>query len=121
MLVDSINLRKEIRRVNKHSARNSITYHQTAFIAPLWLDPSRPEHKITRFTILLIPFIIFVVASMLIVYSWTSVNMSIGGEYTNKYVFGGLYLFTGGLFIYGYLKIVKEYRRYASENASILE
>jgi hypothetical protein len=119
--IDAIRLRKEFQDIYKDSGKNSITDQQISSIAPLWLDPLRREqNKKARFAIFLIPFVIFVAACVLIVYNWTGPNMSIGGEYTNRYVFGGLYLLSGGLFVYGYLKTIKEYRHYANENASNL-
>jgi tetratricopeptide (TPR) repeat protein len=119
--IDTMNLRKEFHRSYKHLVKNSITDQQIISIAPLWLDPLRPEqNKIMHFAVLIIPFVIFIAGCVLIFYSWTSPNMSIGGEYTNRYIFGGLYLLSGGLFTYGYFKIIKEYHHYIIENASNL-
>jgi hypothetical protein len=118
--IDAMSLRKEFHHSYKYLVKNSITDQQITSIAPLWLDPLRAEqNKIMRFAILTIPFVVFVAGCVLIFYSWTNPNISIGGEYTNRYIFGGLYVLSGGLFIYGYFKIIKEYRHYINEKASI--
>jgi hypothetical protein len=114
--LDAMNIRRELQHFYRHSADYSTDDQQISSTSPLWLDPLKPEqNKIIRFTVLVIPFLIFVTSCLLIVYSWITPNMSIGGEHINRYVFGGLYLLSGGLFLYGYLKIVKEYRHYRSE------
>jgi hypothetical protein len=46
-------------------------------IAPLWLDPLNPnQHKFLLFLLLFLPFIIFVVSSGLVFYSWMLNNIS---------------------------------------------
>ncbi len=108
-------LRKEF-HFYAHSVKNPLTEQQITYIAPLWLEPLRREqNKVLRLTILLIPFFIFTVSCILIVYSWISPNMSIGEEYLNRYFFGGLYLLCGGLLVYGFLKIIKDIYQYKSE------
>ena len=119
-LIDSMRFRRKILDLYKNVFNNSNSKEKIIAIAPLWLDRfDSHQGKILRFSILLLPVIIFGSSCLLILYSWTNSDISLGGEYMNRIVFGILYLVCGFLFVYGLIQFIKEYSKVNSNKESI--
>lgn len=98
----------------KDPSQTILTDRQVSLVAPLWIDPANPEQNQTvKFTILLTPFVVFVVAIGLIFYSWTIPNAFSSAGQLNRWVYGGLYVLSLGVFIYGCWQVITELRRYS--------
>lgn len=68
-----------------------------------------------KFIILLLPFIVFLISWHMIEDIWTIDNIDtiiFGDKTLNHYVYQISYLIILGLFIYGYSKIIYQYKKY---------
>ncbi len=90
-------------------------------IFPIWLDKldSSIFNKSIKFTILLLPFIIFLISWYITDNIWTIDNTNnnidnimLGDKTLNRYVYQISYLIIFGVFIYGYSKIIYDYKKY---------
>jgi hypothetical protein len=124
MLCNSIRLRKELYERYKNKQNNSqlerLLSQRIATVAPLWIDPNGPlQYKIVKFTILVIPFIIFAVSWGLISHSWSISDAKEIEEvfpYESdlvKNIYNILYVVSLGFFIFGFAIIIRELRRYS--------
>ncbi len=114
LLLECLKLRDNVRN---YYNRQGLSDNEIANIASPWIDTI--ESKINRkikFLILTIPFIIFIVSSILIIYEWFLLNKIDeitniiwtfpGGRDINHLVFAVSYIVSLIFFIYGYRKLI---------------
>lgn len=121
-LREAIQLRKSFHQLyqRKDPTRRILDDQQIALIAPLWIDPeSTSKQKLVRFTILTIPFLIFLISCILIFYNWTIPGFFAYADRLNWWLYGGLYLLSLGIFIYGYRQIFIELSGYSNNGMRI--
>lgn len=115
LLRDTIQLRKSFHLLYQRKDPNKqiLTDEQIMLIAPVWLDPLKPGRKnFISLIILSIPFLIFIVSCIMILYSWTIPGFLRMGETLNWWLYGGMFLLSFLLFIYGYRQIAWELTLY---------
>lgn len=94
--------------------REILTDQQIALIAPLPIDPlDREKNPAIQSAILLVPFVIFLVSCGLILYGWTLQDNLSDILIFTRWVYAILYVFSLGLFVYGYQRVIKEARHYS--------
>ena len=115
----TIRLRKEYHRwyKKKYPEHSNFTDQKVALIAPLWIDPiSSKVNQISRFIILVTPFLIFILTIYLISYYLFLIrgNQNISSYFTsdNIWIYSGIYVLAIAFFIYGCLSIIIELRCY---------
>ena len=114
-LRDIIRLRRSYHRLYQRKDPNKVilTDEQIMLIAPLWIDPLNAARKnLVSLVILSIPFLIFIVACVIILYSWTLPGFIRIGESFNWWLYGGMFLLSFLLFLYGYRQVAMEVKRY---------
>jgi hypothetical protein len=114
LLLECLKLRDKIRNFFN---KQGLSDKDIASIASPWIDKieSKKNRKI-KFLILIIPFVIFIISSILIVYEWIvldKLNETAdiiwtfpGGKYINYYIFSISYIISLVFFIYGYKKLI---------------
>lgn len=116
-LREAIQLRKSFHQLyqRKDPNRTVLNDQQIALIAPLWIDPESPnKQRLARLTVLSIPFLIFIISCILIFYNWSIPGFFAYADQLNWWLYGGLYVLSLVIFIYGYRQIFNELRGYAS-------
>lgn len=116
-LRESIQLRKSFHQLyqRKDPTKTVLDDQQIALIAPLWIDPeSSKKQKSARLTILSIPFLIFIISCVLIFYNWSIPGFFAYADQLNWWLYGGLYVLSLAIFVYGYRQIINELRGYSS-------
>jgi len=116
-LRETIQLRKSFHQLyqRKDPTRTILDDQQIALIAPLWIDPVSPnKQKLARVTILAIPFLIFIVSGILILYNWSIPGFFAYADQLNWWLYGGLYVLSLVIFVYGYRQIFNEMRGYSN-------
>ncbi len=116
-LREAIQLRKNFHQLyqRKDPTKTVLNDQQIALIAPLWIDPESPyKQKLVRLTILSIPFLIFIISCILIFYNWSIPGFFAYADQLNWWLYGGLYLLSLVIFIYGYRQIFNELSGYSS-------
>jgi hypothetical protein len=120
LLRDTIQLRKSFHLLYQRKDPNQeiLTDEQIMLIAPLWIDPLQSERKnwLARI-ILFVPFLIFLVSCIMILYSWTIPGFLRLGETLNWWLYGGMFSLSFLLFIYGYRQIARELQLYKEHEA----
>jgi hypothetical protein len=120
LLRDTIQLRKSYHLLYQRKDPNKeiLTDEQIMLIAPLWIDPLNPNKKnIISLIILSIPFLIFIVSCIMILYSWTIPGLLRLEETLNWWLYGGMFSLSFLLFIYGYRQIARELQLYEEHEA----
>lgn len=115
-LRETIQLRKNFHQLyqRKDPTKSVVDNQQIALIAPLWIDPmDTHKQKLIRFTILSVPFLLFLVSCILIFYNWTIPGFFAYADRMNWWLYGGLYLISLVIFIYGYRQIFNEFHDYS--------
>lgn len=115
LFCEIIRLRKAFHNLlqRKDHSRVILTDRQIALIAPLWIDPANHgQNQAIKFLVILILFLIFIMDCSLIYYSWTIPSSFPGTGKTTLWIYGGLYVISLGLFIYGFWQTIAELRRY---------
>ena len=116
-LRETIQLRKSFHQLyqRKDPTRTVLNDQQIALIAPLWIDPENTnKQKLARLIILSIPFVIFIISCILIFYNWSIPGFFAYADQLNWWLYGGLYVVSLLIFIYGYRQILNELRDYSS-------
>ena len=114
-LRETIHLRRVFHTLYQQKDPNKtiLTDEQIILIAPLWIDPADPlQNKTVQFGILSLPLLVFVAAGVLVSFIWRTSD----GTNTillNQWLFGGLYLVSLGIFVFGYWQLVAQLRRYS--------
>jgi len=116
-LRETIQLRKNFHQLyqRKDPTKTVLDDQQIALIAPLWIDPeSTSKQKLVRFTILSIPFLIFIISCILIFYNWSIPGFFAYADQLNWWLYGGMYLLSLVIFIYSYRQLLDELGGYSS-------
>jgi hypothetical protein len=116
-LREAIQLRKSFHQLyqRKDLTKTVLDDQQIALIAPLWIDPeSTNKQKLFRFAILSIPFLIFIISCVLIFYNWSIPGFFAYAAQLNWWLYGGMYLLSLMIFVYGFRQILNELRGYSS-------
>ncbi len=94
----------------RDSGQTLLTNDQISLLTHVWLDPENlRENKTLLYTLLFLPFLIFVISCILIFYSWTIPVLLPGIDQLNWWLYTGLYILSLLVFIFCYLKIYREY------------
>lgn len=113
-LLECLKLRDKIRN---YYNKQGLSDKDIASIASPWIDKiESKKNRMVKFLILIIPFVIFIISSILIVYEWIvldKLNKTAdiiwtfpGGNYINFYIFSISYIISLVFFIYGYKKLI---------------
>ena len=122
IMSDQFKLRQDLFQFYEKKDRNKRYYTNFNFskIFPIWIDQLNSSIfiKSMKFLLLLLPFIVFLISWYMIDNIWTIDNTNnidniiFGDKTLNRYVYQISYLIILGLFIYGYSKIIYEYKKY---------
>jgi hypothetical protein len=117
MLIESINIRKtfHLLSLKKDPKREVFTNERIALPSPVWIDPISPRiTQISKFVLLLIPFIIYILSCYMIFSLKVESTFPIFSENSknNELLYMGVYVFSSTFFIYGYYQIIKRIRDY---------
>ena len=121
LLCQIMRLRKKLeytyhKRDSKHTVFN---IHEIALIVPIWIDPVQSRlRQAIKFTVFIIPFIIFLISSYLIlsqnIFIWNIADILRLNDDLNQWFYGVLFLVSLAFFIYSYYCIIKELIHYHS-------
>ena len=122
IISDKFKLRQELFQFYDMKVHNKLYFNNFNFskILPIWIDYLDKSMfiKLIKFLVLLLPFIIFLISWHMIDKIWIIDNTNnidniiFGDKTLNRYVYQISYLIIFGLFIYGYSKIIYEYKKY---------
>jgi hypothetical protein len=111
LLQDMMNLRLSLNNCFKivNDKESSIS-KEIVFFAPLWIDPyNQFQNKHLQISILVIPFIIFVLSCGMIFYTWIISDIFSAVEMLNQWIFATIYVLSCILFLYGYSLVFIKY------------
>ena len=117
-MLQTLRLRRVFHTIyqQKDPSRTKITDNHIALIAPLWIDPiGHNQNQIIRLILILLPFIVFVISTWLVLYSWTLKDPLTSTDMPNFWLYSGLYLLSLLVFVYSYWRIFIQYRHYVKE------
>lgn len=112
---DTIKLRRKLHDLYKRKdpARTVFTEEQISLIAPLWIDPLLPKINQRRKLILLsIPFIIFILSVVFIIYTWLLPGPAILDTSYTWWIYSSVYLICFLLCISSFKKMLEELSAY---------
>lgn len=114
LLSNLIHLRRSLAPIyDEQSKKFGTNKGHVNIVAPLWIDHKDPvKKKAMRFSVLLLPFGIFLVCIFMISYSWENAPNPpfISSSELSKNIYYGIYTLSFGFFIYSYICIIKEAR-----------
>lgn len=118
LLYNSINLRKEFKIINDKQQNNKYENNKVLIdlIMHSWLNPEDSVHnKFIRFSILLLPFVIFIISVSMISYSWENTSEPpFSSTILVKNTYYGIYILCFGIFIYNYLQLFLSIKKIAN-------
>lgn len=118
LFCETIRLRNAFHNLyqKKDPTQTILTDSQVTLVAPLWIDPVDPEqNRSVKLTLLLAPFVIFVISISLTFYNGLLLGDFPSGASPSMVLLIILYVLSFAAFIYGFRRVLIGLRHYSDE------